>query len=286
MVKKNNSNEINKDSLDLKSHLDASFDYDNIKVSEELINKTLEAIKNSNNKEVLEEDNPKVTPFKKKSNKWVSTRRVAAAAAVLILFVAGYRVIDGGLGGKKSDQNFTMESAKDEVSILNKTESDNGSVEDFDISNTGVAENEFNTQGVQEEIVGITSDTAEFDKQDNSLTILVANTFSSLYSINPEQVKELTIENKAGVIKTQMDTKEGTISIINILDEQKLTITDIEDFEWSYKVLILTGEKEGLTILVGNGIEILVGEEASSRYIVDDIEGLKNKLEEFFNTMP
>lgn len=285
MVKKNNSNEINKDSLDLKSHLDASFDYDNIKVSEELINKTLEAIKNSNNKEELKEDNRKVTPFKKKSNKWVSTRRVAAAAAVLILFVAGYRVIDGGLGGKKSDQNSTMESARDEMNIFHKVEGDTGATMDSATTESAAEslEGDLNIQGSAEEDMNI----MEYDKlEENSLTMLASSTFSSMYAVNPEQVVELAIESKDGSIKKPTNVQEAAAEVIKLIDEHSLTVSNEINSQWSIKISVIS-DTDSLTIYIGEGIQVQMGEDTSLvSYTTEDVEQLNIKLEEYFNSIP
>lgn len=289
MVKKNNNNDLKNDTLDLKSHLDASFDYDNIKVSEELIKKTLEAIKSSSNQEEIKVEDTKVTPFKKKKNNvWVYTRRVAAAAAVFVLFVAAYRFIDGGLGvGKKSTENSSvMESAKDEVSILNKAESDSSFSDDFGITSIETVEGSDIT-ATEEEKMSISSDAADMNKQDNSLTMLATSTFSSIYSINPEQVTELTIESKDGSIKKPGDVKETARAIVDLLDEQELTVTNIENPIWSYKIMLLTDDNGRFTILIGDGIHIQMGDDTPvNSYMVDDIEGLISKLDELCNTMP
>jgi len=279
MVKKNNSNDINKDSLDLKSHLNASFDYDNIKVSEELINKTLEAIKKSSNKEELEEDNHKVTPFKKKSDKWISTRRVAAAAAVLILFVAGYRVIDGGLGGKKSDQNSIMESAKDnmdDVNILHKVDNDTGAA-------TESTEGDLAIQESKEEEMNIMAS----DKiADNSITMLASSNFSSMYAVDTEQVTEVALEMKDGSIKKPRNSKEAAQEVIKLIDEHSLTISNEINSQWSIKISLVTNT-ESITLFIGDGIQIQRGVDTSLvSYTAEDMEALNIKLEEYFNSLP
>ncbi len=106
--KKNENIEI--DDMKIKSHLNASLDLSGISVSEDLINRTLEAIKKSSEEQLenevsktSSEDYKKVIPW----NRYIRTFAGVAAAAVVV--VAGYGLFSGALfSAKKSDtQNST-----------------------------------------------------------------------------------------------------------------------------------------------------------------------------------
>ncbi len=123
------SNELNKDDLDIKTHLNTSLDLKGITVSEELIKRTLEAVKQSDtvtsdfdnvsdNKEQINSDHQKddkiisgkLIPWYKK------IRIVAGTAAAVLVVVAGLNFYNN-TSKKNMEQSNTGISLSDENSI-------------------------------------------------------------------------------------------------------------------------------------------------------------------------
>ena len=122
--KKTSSNNL--DDMNIKTHLNASLDLSGICVSEELIQKTLQAVKEQPAKDPEKEDSTehrKAVPWKR----YVRSL-TGVAAAVLILF-AGYYLVGNGLGSpkkmaqKQSADTAPEESAKNDMSAYDTAES-------------------------------------------------------------------------------------------------------------------------------------------------------------------
>lgn len=105
---KNKQENIEVDDMKIKSHLNASLDLSGISVSEDLINRTLEAIKKQESEQQTaeaektspEDEHKKVIPW----NRYARTFAGVAAAAIVV--VAGYGLIKGGLmSAQKSDSS-------------------------------------------------------------------------------------------------------------------------------------------------------------------------------------
>ena len=106
----NNTDDMNLDKLNIKSHLNASLDFSNISVSEELIQKTLRAI-NEEPSTLVEKDENVMNTRKIPWNSYV--RRLTGVAAALIVLIGGYSIIKNSVGMKssKKDSNGSMENS-------------------------------------------------------------------------------------------------------------------------------------------------------------------------------
>lgn len=113
----NKKQKINNDDMNIKSHLNTSLDLDGISVSEELLNRTLAAIKEQ---QMLREDQSIQKGAEKLGTKIVPWNRYvrgfAGVAAALLLVVVGYNVIKQmPLIGQKSS---SMNNAAPEYSLM------------------------------------------------------------------------------------------------------------------------------------------------------------------------
>lgn len=98
----NNTEDMNLDKLNIKSHLNASLDFSKVSVSEELIQKTLRAINEDPSTLVEKEENvmnARKTPW----NSYV--RRLTGVAAALIVLIGGYSIIKNSVGMKSSKED-------------------------------------------------------------------------------------------------------------------------------------------------------------------------------------
>ncbi|HWT73813.1 MAG TPA: hypothetical protein VN258_03715 [Mobilitalea sp.] len=116
--KKNENIEI--DDMNIRSHLDTSLELSGISVSEDLINRTLEAIKKQTAGQPAEESQAGSKSVTKKVIPWNRyIRGFAGVAAAVVVVAAGYSFLsNGGLFSKK-DANFSANSLVAEDSTAN-----------------------------------------------------------------------------------------------------------------------------------------------------------------------
>jgi hypothetical protein len=175
-MEKNKKSDFTLDFDNLKGHLNASFDEDNINVSEELITKTLTAVKENKllEKKIPDEVKHKNVDGKKEENKKrykvAFTKLIGTAAAVLVLFL-GLNVMNSSIGknnstktlsGTASDATNTTaslhESKKVQKDIINEAADNSTSV------NTGATES-----SEQKENINLTDDLNSTAINDNAL---------------------------------------------------------------------------------------------------------------------
>lgn len=163
--KKNHN--IEKDDMNIKSHLDASLDLSGISVSEDLINRTLEAIKKQTAEQSLESDDhltaqkvaskdtKKVIPW----NRYI--RGFAGVAAAAVIVVAGYNILNNVSykADKSSDSSFSEEMASNSVGT-----------EDAEIDNSTMAALDGQESVNKAEDTGTTTEeeNSQFTTSDNS----------------------------------------------------------------------------------------------------------------------
>lgn len=107
---------IDLDELDIKSHLNTSLDLNGISVSEDLINRTLEAIRRQPT-ELVNEGEVRNAPDKegKKLHSWNRyVRGFAGVAAAALILVGGYQLLDNlHIGNSKSDSNTELSAGEE-----------------------------------------------------------------------------------------------------------------------------------------------------------------------------
>lgn len=313
MVDKNkDKNDI--DTMDIKNHLDASFDIDKIKVSEDLIAKTLLAIKDSekennksentvleNSEDLLENSNDSnavIDTMGKKSGIRFLPLKLATIAAAVFIFVIGMQSYE--FGGSKKDSGYGIsmnnestgnsttdiyESADvDQVAEENQRKEDtsNGTKE-HGIESETVDDTVFDAK-VNTNLGSVTSEMDEFNKEalDGNAYII-----SSFYPIDNKVISEFTIKDEHDNLISTSNDIEYVKSLYAILDEYPLTMIQNKTLEYVYQFDILTDENQSYTILIGSGIYVKTSDEIEYTYYeISNINDLLIKLENFISTMP
>lgn len=276
---------IDIENLSLKDHLNTSFDIDKITVSEDLIARTLKAVKESETQEVL------VSQKNEIKKKQFPVRQVASAAAVVVLLLIGMNVLQNGLPRNSknntqiSSDSMSAESASDEkfmadesatadmngeesaeINILDAEDSSEDTTFDNATSSLTAAETPNTESEVQKDGGGITGSYS-------------GNYFTSLFPFTGEEVELFTVTNKAQEVLTIESSKVQ--EFYTILDGFTLTQMDnnLND-TWDYKVEIKT-TNQTYTILLGNGIQVNENESSNIYYQVDDSQTLLEQVNSF-----
>ncbi len=310
MVDKN-KDKFDINTMDIKSHLDASFDIDNIKVSEELIARTLKAVKASENGprkstdmvqedfvDLLENNNntDNVINIESKRKKTIfAPMKIATVAAALFVFVVGIYAMNNGVSNKNSGSNSHKKSESSSGSIVSDDSAAyeipaEGSVELDEIIVTQKQDIESETADY-----GITNENASDEAADKKYNIAGDNSFfkaetlllSNLYPIQNKTISEFTIKDVNNKLICTTIQIEKVKEVYEILDEHPLTIGENKTLEYIYQFDILTDDGQSYTILIGSGIYAKTSDELEYTYYeIDNSDELLVRLKDFISTMP
>ncbi len=293
---KNNSLPSDLDNLRLKDHLNASFDMDNIKVSEDLIARTLKAIRESEPQEEQQKEENKIRHF--------PVRRLVSAAAVALVLLAGIGVLQNGLISNKNDTQLNMESGAaesaepGELAIYNTAADDsaglNGETGYGLASDSAVTEAE--APSAEESVNEYAADTKGTSKVGGAGTdsVLSGTKFSGLYPAVSDRTSTFTLLKNDGTKESAASAPDKVRQFISLLDEYPLTASVDQKMDnegnrgenWSYKAEIMTAEKQTYTIYLGEEIQVLQGEEStestSSTYLTENMDTLLKQVDDFF----
>jgi hypothetical protein len=306
-----NKDKFDIDTMDIKNHLDASFDIDKIKVSEDLIAKTLLAIENSekeNNKventplvkDLLENSNDSnniINIERKKSKLRFLPLKLATIAAAVFIFVVGMQTLK--LDGAKKDSGYGI-SMKNEGTGNSTTDiyenADADIMADDNRRTEGsISINEYETESEvvdrdeieDKEDTTVGSLTSEMDEYNKEALDGNGYIISSFYPIDNKVISEFIIKDEHdNLINTSKDT-DLVKELYAILDEYPLTMIENKILEYVYQFDILTDENQSYTILVGSGIYVKTSDELEYTYYeINNMNELLVKLENFISTMP
>lgn len=247
-----NSDNINFDDLNIKTHLNNSLDLNGICVSEELIQKTLQAIKEQSSTNIDLEENHKKR--KEISIPWnIYIRSLTGVAAAALLLFVGYQVANstlfnatkGNMENRTADMAkeesvqqdifVTMENAVDDAANgIDGTDTSYGATE-YKMDATGKAEIEMSaTPADKETNTELNIDLAEKDS-DQGLMREDVTIKSSLSGVIEEENYSITGEH-------DLSNLFGFQEILPLTVEQitKITITD----EVNQKSLTLLEQKD------------------------------------------
>lgn len=309
-----NNQEMDKELMEIKNHLDTSFDYDNIVVTEELIRKTLRAVKESEQEKII----------KKPLFSWKYGKQMGAVAAMVILFVAGAYAVNynSGLGHRKNadigynltgNQENKAESLERPTLEMEEgyTASDDADMKIEDQNAGLLADTEggkgFEADGIKEESIEESENQNQMSTMD-SAELKLNSTFAAFYSIDRDDITKVQIE--VGGITKESEKEEVISQVIQLLNEYTLaeeTETEIriivtqkadskETEPEPYKIHIFTGVDESFKITVSDKIQVEETEASYAdeshtegsykNYTTAEIDRLRIRIEELIHSMP
>ncbi len=289
------------DNMRLKDHLNASFELDNIKVSEDLIARALKAVKEAEVQAEHPEEMNKIKRF--------PVRRLVSAAAVVLVLLVGIQVMrNSSIGSKKdagSSENLSTEMAADNgmaqtYGIPETTMDVTGSTESgttaFDAAEADEAKTSTDTSASAEEAENqYTAETpGNITKTAGEGTGLYDGEliFSAAIPVAADSITALTITKNNGSQVSLKKVAENASKLYGILDGYSLTLQDgtikEDNSDWTYKVLITTKDKLDYTILIGKIIQIQNTTEQAkntTEYLPGDVNALLRELDDFYNSV-
>ena len=215
------------DDMDIKSHLDASLDLSGISVSEDLINRTLAAIKKQETEQQKTEQQEGLgglVPASGKEKKVINwgryVRGFASVAAAAVILVAGYHILNNT--GMKKDSNMESTSTADNGTFdtaENSIYSSLGVEEDLKMQDAAVEEpkedmattSEATTEMAPQFSIaaGVVEDKEKTDAY-GSVPSEVAPSITSSSASTDEVIVGVTEPSSAGNTSFKVNEQEGT----------------------------------------------------------------------------
>lgn len=292
---------IEKDDLNIKLHLDTSLDMSGISVSEELINRTMEAIKGqkgrtleSNGAAGDKAEHP--IPFTR------YTRSLVTVAAAALLLVIGYSAIRGfvPLSSKDETKSFDaeqqnesteykiMESAKEAGEADMAAKRADGAA-DFDAkADADTAKTELYSDEAQLMVEDVVKEEAEnsFEAQLTSRDMELP--FTDLCRIPYEEITEVTLTDHASNNLVILTDREELKVLYTVLEGYRYSTGDISDGVGRYSILITGKDATNLITLEEERIttEYTQGNNVSQTvYAASDPTGLLQDMEELLQSL-
>ncbi len=282
----------------LKDHLKASISMERLEVSEDLVQRTLQKIKQSENS-TSSDDNNRKEQFIKHRNR--NIRGLISAAAAIVLVVSSVTVWQSGIissnnkNAKQNDEMRIMESAE-------VTESAESNSADYGIlSDTNeTAGADMTAKGAEESSNAGATITDIANSTDSSLvapentkvgtTLGAATVFSVNYPISSyEDVTNfyVTPKDKKSIRVTKKSDKVQ--ELYNILDQYEMNIlTTPSDEDWLYRADISLKDKKEIKIYIlkdGNIAVTNALSEDKAYYSLSNGENFLKEFKELFKTM-
>lgn len=288
-MEKNNDLNKSKSEFDfpcLKDHLNTSFDKDNISISDDLINRTIQAAKENVSSEV--------NSFElKKKNKFPIRGIVQAAAAILLVFVfinftSNFRMGKNSSSESASEatQSATNDTAsKSDIPLTSRT--NNVTEDEVTLFQDTTAEEPAAAMEESQENTAEYSMKKESDAGDaiSGLTAdLQTNSFTELYAVSEEQVKSFILTSKAN--ENIIGDAKHVNELFTILNAYFLTSSDKNiSSDWNYKIEFTTDSAQTFTIWIGDDIQIKKVDDFAATeiyYSLENIDDLLVRIEEFY----
>ena len=315
----NNNNDkmkhMNIDDMKIKSHLNDALDLSGISVSEDLINRTLEAIKKQpvektnidNSVNIVDADNKVDSEVRQETRKAIPWNRyirtVAGVAAAVIVVVVGYRLADQGLLTKNSKNSVNNEMAADQSSDnATKEETSVGATysttmdTDMAADANSDAQNSVDgaTAGTDTEAAPRFSIAADSSQPEEQPLLKAAGapeevtlTFRDIFFSDPAQANSITITDETNGNVITLSTQEQISDFYTVMDNHQFTYSSETQTVTNYTVEISSAESNKVVydMIVGDNVIVncYEGETSSqSVYIAQDQTLLLQNLQELY----
>lgn len=285
----------------IKSSLNSSMEQDNISVSDDLINETMNRIKSQNNLD------PSITSNK---YRWKSKLNFTnVAAAIIVVFLIGtvvgknfidYKSLDLAKGDQDNSYEFGETLTADDVAMDSADSDTLVAVEDSE-ENQGDLVNETRAgagtgAGIDgKEAKGYTEDNGSATKDEAAEESVL--TFTTITNLDASTVESLEVSyyvDNSVINKDLSLKKEEVFTLFNAYPLDEISANPEE--EWTHKLNIVPTGKSIYTIIIGNNIDIIKEAKISNNSNLDepkdqvrktfqvlDVEGLKIQLEQLIN---
>lgn len=291
----NNSLPSDLDDLRVKDHLNASFELDNLTVSEDLIARTLKAIKESDQQEEQSKKINKIKHF--------PVRRLVSAAAAIAVLIVGINIFQNSFTGNKKGTQISMDSSSTE-----KAPEEAATMENYSAAADGAAS--LNNSTKSSEITGSSAEESDMAAANEEITTFSAelkedtkkaggassgygeNLFSVLYPINYDTVTTFNVSKNGDTGKALKETGIKVNEFYNILDGYPLTESNTNEnrntADWIYKAEIVEPNQVAYTIIIGDTIQVEqkseTGEPQVSVYSTENMDNLIKQIQDFYNS--
>jgi len=294
------------DDMNLKSHLDTSFEESGLRVSEDLIRKTMEAINQQTlNKSV---EDKKVVNYKAKVNQRnMYIRRYAGVAAAVVLLIVGYQMVQNvGLGtNSKSSDNERSYDIQESASEEQQDSSSTDSLSEVQLETTTAAEDaktnytvadEADSMETDEQAPMMVTEEPEVSVSDSTYgSTMIGNannsegmTFSQICLLIPEDVTYLKITNVAKENSMILTDQTKIKSFYEAMDNHLFTNGTKSSVNWYYIIEVKKQEEATTdydTIWVGDSLMVQYSNDSEENYssydAVDQVELIK-ELDAFY----
>ena len=260
----------------IKSHLNNSLDTKGIHVSDDLVQRTLQAIRNDEmNQEESDALKAEAGNEKKKIDWKRSTRRFAGVVAAGIVLIAGIGVIDS-MGWFSNDLKdaapnevrfSSQESSMDQVSddLHQDTSLENGQDE------SGLAANDFVSPNMQKALTS---------------SVATSMSFQEVSMISSDQVKSIALTKQESNDLVTWTDEDQILAFYQQMESFDYETDTLQTVDVSYSIEIQGTSGATSVILVGEGITARYSfkeEEIINNYTLADMNALLQQLEENFS---
>ncbi len=278
----------------IKSHLDHSLDINEISVSEELIQKTLQAVKDA--QEYNKSADKKQIPW----NKYF--RRIAGVAAAFVVLAVGYGLLGSSkYDGAKSDSGMPERTIAENGAMANDDKKSGLYSKDnsYDMNDQAKASGEKGLQsqgpgdssdadnGVLESSNGGSDDNDSFVREEDKTSekALALKDIFVTSSAKAEYIRITDIKSDKSILIKEKSEKKNFYDILN---KFAYTPDSKEGNDEIYLIEVKSSEPEGQTYMMNIGQGISVSTKADTTlnhktYSVNDSETLIHDLKEFIS---
>lgn len=284
-----NTNKITDIDSMLKDHLKASISMEKLEVSEDLVQRTLQKIKQSEGETTSELNNRTVEIIRRNRK----VRRFVSAAAAIVLVVASVTVWQSGMIdiGNKGTRTKSLEQAipNAEMGALDTapaTENAESDSLDYGIMSAPDTSEEYTVESPEDGTVAKDSIITKNSEDENAGNLFSIN--HPIISYNDVTSFVVTKAGDQSISVTEKTVK--THELYGLLDQFTMnTTTESLEGDWTYIAEITLKDNQVITIYIWESGNIAVSDsaisESSNFYTVDQAATLFEKYSEFYSSL-